>query len=67
MEIIWHQNKGIFRLKWKSFTVNRIFRVLLNTHFYEKAFPEMIWSQNKHNLSIKLVYNQPSRNFELGV
>ena len=34
MKIILHQNKGIFRSKRKSFTVDRIFRVLPNTHFY---------------------------------
>ena len=51
-EIILHQNKGIFRLKRKSFTVDRIFCVLPNTHFYGKAFPKMIWSQNKHSLNV---------------
>ena len=50
-EIILHQNKGIFRSKQKSFTVDRIFRVLPNTHFYRKKFPKMIWSQNKHSLT----------------
>ena len=53
-KIILHQNKGIFWSKRKSFTVDHIFRVLPNTHFYRKAFPEMIWSQNKHNLKLTI-------------
>ena len=31
-----------------------IFHAQQNTHIYEKAFPKVIWSQNKHSLSCKL-------------
>ena len=32
-----------------------IFHAQPNTHFYGKAFPKMIWNQNKHSLNVRLL------------
>ena len=57
--MIWSENRNVksfpsqshlFTVKGNSFSKKAIFHAQPNTQFYEKWFPEMVWSQNKRTL-----------------
>ena len=59
LEMIWSENRNVksfpsqshlFTVKGNSFSKKAIFHAQPNTQFYEKWFPEMVWSQNKRTL-----------------
>ena len=60
-EMVWSENfhfkpfpgqSLILHGQLKIFSEKFIFHVQPNTYIYEKTFPEVIWSQNKHSLSV---------------
>ena len=53
-EIVLHPNKG----QLKSISGKCIFHAQPNTHIYGKAFPEVIFTQNKHNLREQVLHNK---------
>ena len=53
-KMILHVFWVILQSKGKSISVDWIYWFNQTLKFYRKAFPEVIWSQNKHSLSIKM-------------
>ena len=65
LEIVWSENRNVkqflgqslyFTVKWNDFPENSIFYTQPNTWWGVKWFPEMVWSQNKHTLSLSGVF-----------
>ena len=51
MEMLLQGQRAYFMVNENNFPFDLIFLAHPNTHIYGKAFPEVIWSQNKHSLN----------------
>ena len=60
-EMLLQGQRPYFMVNGNNFPFDPIFLAHPNTRIYGKAFPEMIWSQNKHSLSYKILMDSKGK------